>query len=150
MCFGFSQIILMLPFLLITLHFSQIGFTDDLTFTASPPFFSTYTQKTPYQSFMLLNRSQEIYCRYAQYSLGFPKASASIIAPVIPECNNFFVLFEIISCFFFQLLHCQSSNSYCSVKAVSKDSSPYTRDPRISIVIISSIPSSETLTVTVA
>lgn len=31
--FQFSQIILILPFLLITLHFSQIGFTDDLTFT---------------------------------------------------------------------------------------------------------------------
>ena len=29
--------ILMLPFLLITLHFSQIGFTDDLTFTGNPP-----------------------------------------------------------------------------------------------------------------
>ena len=27
-----------LPFLLITLHFSQIGFTDDLTFTSNPPF----------------------------------------------------------------------------------------------------------------
>lgn len=32
LCFGFSQMIMMLPFLLITLHFSQIGFTDDLTF----------------------------------------------------------------------------------------------------------------------
>ena len=40
LCFGFSQIILMLPFLLMTLHFSQIGLTDDLTFTANPPFFS--------------------------------------------------------------------------------------------------------------
>ena len=39
LCLGFSQIILMLPFLLITLHFSQIGLTDDLTFTANPPFF---------------------------------------------------------------------------------------------------------------
>ena len=28
----------MLPFLLMTLHFSQIGLTDDLTFTANPPF----------------------------------------------------------------------------------------------------------------
>ena len=33
LCFGFSQITLILPFLLITLHFSQIGFTEDLTFT---------------------------------------------------------------------------------------------------------------------
>lgn len=30
--------ILMLPFLLITLHFSQMGFTDDLTFMVNPPF----------------------------------------------------------------------------------------------------------------
>lgn len=27
------------PFRLITLHFSQIGFTDDLTFMSHPPFF---------------------------------------------------------------------------------------------------------------
>ena len=38
LCLGFSQITRMLPFLLIILHFSQIGFTDDLTFTAVPPF----------------------------------------------------------------------------------------------------------------
>ena len=38
LCFGFSQIILICPFLLITLHFSQIGFTDDLTFMLNPPF----------------------------------------------------------------------------------------------------------------
>ena len=38
LCFGFSQIMRTLPFLLITLHFSQIGFTDDLTFTSNPPF----------------------------------------------------------------------------------------------------------------
>ena len=33
LCFGFSQITLILPFLLMILHFSQIGLTDDLTFT---------------------------------------------------------------------------------------------------------------------
>lgn len=38
LCLGFSQMILMLPFLLITLHFSQMGFTDDLTFMVNPPF----------------------------------------------------------------------------------------------------------------
>ena len=32
LCFGFSQITITFPFLLITLHFSQIGFTDALTF----------------------------------------------------------------------------------------------------------------------
>ena len=40
LCFGFSQMIRILPFLLITLHFSQIGFTDDLTFMTNPPFLS--------------------------------------------------------------------------------------------------------------
>ena len=43
----------MLPFLLMTLHFSQIGLTDDLTFTANPPFslkvqFLVLSQKCPY------------------------------------------------------------------------------------------------------
>ena len=38
LCFGFSQMTLMLPFLLMILHFSQIGFTDDLTFMVLPPF----------------------------------------------------------------------------------------------------------------
>ena len=37
LCFGFSQITRILPFLLIILHFSQIGFTDDLTFMSNPP-----------------------------------------------------------------------------------------------------------------
>ena len=32
LCLGFSQIIAILPFLLIHLHLSHIGFTDDLTF----------------------------------------------------------------------------------------------------------------------
>ena len=38
MCLGFSQITLTRPFLLMTLHFSQIGFTEDLTFTAITSF----------------------------------------------------------------------------------------------------------------
>ena len=38
LCLGFSQIILMAPFLLITLHFSQIGLTEDLTFIIFTPF----------------------------------------------------------------------------------------------------------------
>ena len=32
LCLGFSQITLITPFLFITLHFSHIGFTEDLTF----------------------------------------------------------------------------------------------------------------------
>ena len=38
LCFGFSQITMIFPFLLMILHFSQIGFTDDLTFMLKPPF----------------------------------------------------------------------------------------------------------------
>ena len=38
LCFGFSQITLIRPFLLIILHFSQIGFTDALTFTVIASF----------------------------------------------------------------------------------------------------------------
>ena len=45
LCFGFSQIILIEPFLLMTLHFSQIGFTDDLTFTGNPPLFQDFCSK---------------------------------------------------------------------------------------------------------
>ena len=32
LCFGFSQMTMMFPFLLMILHFSQMGFTEDLTF----------------------------------------------------------------------------------------------------------------------
>ncbi len=42
LCFGFSQITLIFPFLLMILHFSQIGFTEDLTFTSATSF-----QKSP-------------------------------------------------------------------------------------------------------
>lgn len=45
LCLGFSQIIIMFPFLLMTLHFSQIGFTDDLTFMVNPPFHEKATFK---------------------------------------------------------------------------------------------------------
>ena len=44
MCLGFSQITLMLPFLLMILHFSQIGLTDDLTFTVK----SSFQKKSEY------------------------------------------------------------------------------------------------------
>ena len=40
LCFGFSQITIIFPFLLMILHFSQIGFTEDLTFMMNPPFFA--------------------------------------------------------------------------------------------------------------
>lgn len=34
------------PFRLITLHFSQIGFTDDLTFMSHPPFFLHFFEQS--------------------------------------------------------------------------------------------------------
>ena len=37
LCFGFSQMIMIAPLRLITLHFSQIGLTEDLTFMCPPP-----------------------------------------------------------------------------------------------------------------
>ena len=45
LCLGFSQIILMRPFLLMTLHFSHIGFTELLTFISKPSF-----QKRPFSN----------------------------------------------------------------------------------------------------
>ncbi len=41
LCLGFSQMIRILPLRLMTLHFSQIGFTDDLTFIKNTPFLKT-------------------------------------------------------------------------------------------------------------
>lgn len=38
LCLGFGQMIITRPFLLITLHFSHILFTEGLTFMARPPF----------------------------------------------------------------------------------------------------------------
>ena len=56
LCLGFSQMILMEPFLLMTLHFSQIGFTDALTFILTS--ISTFSQnpgagKNPDQNALL-------------------------------------------------------------------------------------------------
>ena len=48
--------IMILPFLLMTLHFSQIGFTDDLTFISNPPFkkdhFRLYHRSFGFASFI--------------------------------------------------------------------------------------------------
>ena len=72
----FSQIILMLPFLLMTLHFSQIGLTDDLTFTANPPFLL----KVPVlRGFRPLSRQT------------FQKCPSNIIHRHLLEVNDFFI-----------------------------------------------------------
>ena len=39
LCLGFSQMIITRPLRLITLHFSQMGFTEGLTFMVLPPYF---------------------------------------------------------------------------------------------------------------
>lgn len=44
LCFGFSQMILIAPLRLMTLHFSQIGFTDDLTFIRNLSFQNVHEQ----------------------------------------------------------------------------------------------------------
>ena len=71
LCFGFSQITLMLPFLLIILHLSQIGFTDDLTFIGI------------LLSFLYFYNAQ----RFAH------KSSLYSIALQILECKGFFYFF---------------------------------------------------------
>lgn len=71
LCFGFSQIILIFPFLLITLHFSQIGFTDDLTFMLNPPF-----KKTVLHYIMQSGQMQALYENI------FQKRSNSLLFPV--------------------------------------------------------------------
>ena len=75
LCLGFSQIILMLPFLLITLHFSQIGLTDVLTFTANPPF----SIKVP------------IYKAFAHFLGTLQKCPYSIIHRHFSKVNNIFI-----------------------------------------------------------
>ena len=68
LCFGFSQMILIAPFLLITLHFSQIGFTDDLTFISKTPFWikSTLYTNIVYYKFQvkILKIFWRIYIKY--------------------------------------------------------------------------------------
>ena len=77
LCFGFSQIILILPFLLITLHFSQIGLTDDLTFTANPPFLTPAADRPRF--------------RWSVASGFIPKRSADIISRCLKKCNKIFL-----------------------------------------------------------
>ena len=45
LCLGFSQMIMMAPFLLMILHFSQMGFTEDLTFISK---YTPFLKKSPY------------------------------------------------------------------------------------------------------
>ena len=80
LCFGFSQITLMLPFLLMILHFSQIGFTDDLTFTSNPPFI--HCLNYVYDTFSFKIRNSYIFTHkntrkraYIVYIRTFPKST---------------------------------------------------------------------------
>jgi hypothetical protein len=60
------------PFLLITLHFSQIGFTDDLTFTVIRPFQkSTLVEKLA-------------------FAITQDKCATSIISPLKTNSKQFF------------------------------------------------------------
>ena len=57
MCLGFSQITLIAPFLLMILHFSQIGLTDDLTFTVK----SSFQKKSDYNYIIAKINLQQLF-----------------------------------------------------------------------------------------
>ena len=100
MCFGFSQITLILPFLLMILHFSQMGFTDDLTFIVkillshlpSPRLLKTFwvrkASKARKTRHFLFPVSQESVKKQAQKPLR--DHAFNIIAPNIWKCKHFF------------------------------------------------------------
>lgn len=90
----------MLPFLLITLHFSQIGFTDDLTFMVNPPFtfvlflsarigalfpcsqkyicyYNTGAGKMQAEIFLIFHAFFAIFCRFLQVPIAPSGAAAS-------------------------------------------------------------------------
>ena len=70
LCFGFSQMILIAPFLLMTLHFSQIGFTDDLTFMLNLLSKKTVLNYNMGQRFM-----QAVFTKLTRYFLKNPVIS---------------------------------------------------------------------------
>ena len=86
LCFGFSQITLMLPFLLMILHFSQIGFTDDLTFTSNPPFI--HCLNYVYNTFSDL-KSQLLYF----YTQKYTETCLYSIHPHVSSVNTYFLFF---------------------------------------------------------
>lgn len=100
LCFGFSQITLILPFLLMILHFSQMGFTDDLTFIVkillshlpSPRLLKTFwvrkASKARKTRHFLFPVSQESVKKQAQKPLR--DHAFNIIAPNIWKCKRFF------------------------------------------------------------
>ena len=80
LCFGFSQIIRILPFLLITLHFSQIGFTDERTFMG---FLLPRCIETP-----ACRGHAEILGAKAEYILLLSRDTTGIILQTLPQCKG--------------------------------------------------------------
>lgn len=96
LCFGFSQMILMLPFLLITLHFSQIGFTEDLTFMMNPPFFAP---SAPCRGIFCCKLLECVFFLWVRKK-STRKSSFYSIAFCSRKCKKFFTYFFIFFCSF--------------------------------------------------
>ncbi len=77
LCLGFSQMIRILPLRLMTLHFSQIGFTDDLTFMA---ILLSLPLSTPYR----------------EHNTPSDKRPLSIISRCKMLCKHFFSIFGLM------------------------------------------------------
>lgn len=90
--------ILMLPFLLITLHFSQIGFTEDLTFMMNPPFFAP---SAPCRGIFCCKLLECVFFLWVRKK-STRKSSFYSIAFCSRKCKKFFTFFS----FFFALFLC--------------------------------------------
>lgn len=89
MCLGFSQITITLPFLFITLHFSQIGLTDGLTFIANPPYFALHVILPLVRSYgesstVTLSPGKIL----MKFILNFPEICANILCPLSNSTSN--------------------------------------------------------------
>lgn len=88
--------ILMLPFLLITLHFSQIGFTEDLTFMMNPPFFAP---SAPCRGIFCCKLLECVFFLWVRKK-STRKSSFYSIAFCSRKCKKFFTYFFIFFCSF--------------------------------------------------
>ena len=89
--------ILMLPFLLITLHFSQIGFTEDLTFMMNPPFFAP---SAPCRGIFCCKLLECVFFLWVRKK-STRKSSFYSIAFCSRKCKKFFTYFFIFFLLFF-------------------------------------------------